>query len=569
MINLFSKRRFVLAIIFIYSLNLFSNEDNILKIRKIILQSDKPIPVNKYISQLDIKSGDEFDQGRANENSKKLRNMLYRDQRYNVKVMYPELQFLSGNQIDIVYKIQFFEQIKIQNLDFIGNRYFSSSKLKKLAFGDNELNLNPNQLSSKLFDIIRIYSERQFLFATAELDSLIYEEDSYRAVVRINEGKKANFTDYKFQGNNVTTENTLLRISGLNQIENLTRNKLLQVESRILKKNYIDNCELIPLDEKTLLVKIKEGRMTRISTLLGYSDNSNNDGFTGMADLKLLNLFGTDRTFGLYWNRPNEFKTRIEMNYRDPGFEIIPIGFGIALSRESSDSLYVQSEAELSLDYERFYYSLGVIGSYDSFYPVDFGYTLYKKTNRNKLGIKGSWDNTDYFLNPTSGNQLKVQFSKIWANSEDENYENEEVFTEMMNYYGLSQSWVTAIGVNAKYSSKRDLLDIYQYKLGGNKNLRGFFEDQFQGTRVGWATIELRYLLNFKSRVFIFCDYGYTEYEDNEVLFKNDDLVGLGLGFRIDTRLGILKLDYAFGHSNGEWQNPMQGYIHIGIDTEF
>jgi outer membrane protein assembly factor BamA len=545
------------------------NKQDVLRIRKVVINSNKPIPQNKYLSKLALKTGDEFNQAKANDAAKKIEELLAKDQRYNLKVEYPEVDFLFGQQVDIIYTITFFEQIKINNISFSGNRYFSKAKLKKLIFGDLNVDLNPNQMSEKLNDIVRLYSERQFLFTEVVLDSLIMENKGLRAVIVINEGKKADFKNFYFQGNKTSTEHSLLKISGLNKLQEITRNKLLQIESKILKKQYIDECELIPLDENSLMIKIKEGRMTRISTLLGYSDNSENEGLTGLVDVKFLNLFGTDRTFGVYWNRPNKVKTRIEMNYQDPGIELIPISYGLDLSRETSDSLYVQSAAEIQLEYENFYYSLGVSGSLDSFYPIELGHSLYSKTTQNKVGVSGSWDNTDYYLNPRTGNQLSFNFNKVWAKSDEESYQNEEVFTDIVNYYQLTQSFVTSIGVHGKYSRKRDLTDIYQYKLGGNQNLRGFFEDQFRGSRIGWATLELRYLLSFKSRFFAFCDYGYAEYDVNDEVTKNDDLVGVGIGFRIDTRIGVLKLDYAFGHSNSTWQNPLQGYIHIGIDAGF
>ncbi len=565
-----NRKKYLFISVLLFSfVFLFSENDDYPKIRSVIIDSNRPLPVEKYIASLSLKSGDKFNQKKANESSEKIKNLLAKDHFYNVKVRWPELHFLSGNRVDVIYKIDFGEKLKIKEITFLGNKYFSDAKLKRFLFGDSEINININQLSENVRDIVRIYADREFLFAKAELDSLISDKDGYRAVIKIFEGEKTNFTDYEFQGNITSKEETLLKISGLNKVGKLTRSALLQIENRVLEKQYIESCELIPLNYSVLLMKIREGKMTKISTLLGYSDNDSKARLMGTVDLKLLNLFGTDRTFGLYWSRPNKYKTKLEINYRDPGFDIVPVGFSVDLGRESSDSLYVGNEAELALIYDQFYYNISLIGGYDSFYPINSGVSVYSETSQKKLGFKGKFDNTDYFLNPRSGNRLYFRFNEIWAVSDNGNYQNEEIFFGIDNFFSLSRYWVTATIFNGKFSKKRDIVDIYQYNLGGNKNLRGFYEDRFHGTGIGWASFELRYLLNFKSRIFIFCDYGYAEYEENGVLYKNDDLIGIGFGFRIDTALGILKLDYAFGHADKTWQNPVNGYIHIGLDTEF
>jgi len=106
------------------------------------------------------------------------------------------------------------------------------------------------------------------------------------------------------------------------------------------------------------------------------------------------------------------------------------------------------------------------------------------------------------------------------------------------------------------------------YLLGGTNTLRGYREKQFAGNRILWTNLEYRYLLSNRSFVFVFFDTGY--YLRNEDLFRkisevSDFKYGYGLGFNIETTLGILGVSFALGKGDSFGD----GKIHFGIVNEF
>ena len=114
------------------------------------------------------------------------------------------------------------------------------------------------------------------------------------------------------------------------------------------------------------------------------------------------------------------------------------------------------------------------------------------------------------------------------------------------------------------YIENKKLTSLDCFNLGGSQNLRGFNENQFYGYRIGWLNLEFRYLLSRKSRAFIFSDYGYAESKE----YRFGKLFGFGFGLRLETRLGMLGIDYGFGYCNGELRNPIDGIIHFGIESK-
>ena len=118
--------------------------------------------------------------------------------------------------------------------------------------------------------------------------------------------------------------------------------------------------------------------------------------------------------------------------------------------------------------------------------------------------------------------------------------------------------------VNTNFIENKDLSNLEYFYLGGNANLRGFTENQFAGYLLIWSKLELRYLLSRKSRTFLFLDHGFVK--SNEYLYGM--LFGFGLGLRIETRLGLLGIDYGLSYSEGVFRNPLDGIIHFGIETK-
>jgi outer membrane protein insertion porin family len=98
-----------------------------------------------------------------------------------------------------------------------------------------------------------------------------------------------------------------------------------------------------------------------------------------------------------------------------------------------------------------------------------------------------------------------------------------------------------------------------QYFVGGAETLRGFKEDRFWGKNMLLASTEYRFPLGSSLTGVVFTDYGdawgapadyliipdldnYTQHES----FKGN--LGYGVGIRVQTPIGPLRLDYGFSN---------------------
>lgn len=97
-----------------------------------------------------------------------------------------------------------------------------------------------------------------------------------------------------------------------------------------------------------------------------------------------------------------------------------------------------------------------------------------------------------------------------------------------------------------------------QFFVGGGDNLRGYRDDRFWGSNLLLGSIELRQPLARKFKGVLFLDVGHAwggSYQNvNLNGFAQSDFrprVGVGVGLRVNTPIGPLRLDYGIGEEGG------------------
>ena len=550
--------KFLIVVFLIVSFYLGAEE---ISIGSIILQGNQLISDKEIYSAILSQPKGAFDQKRLNEDTARIVNLYEKKGVLHVKVFLPEIKTRNSLQIDIIFKIDEKQDLLISKLEFIGNRYISSQKILSLI----PVKIQLVNLHLILKDVMEFYTENGFLFATVKLDSLSYKEDDLIAFCTIDEGGYCEFEEFRFQGNKVTKDNILIKISGLQAVEKITPSIMEKAADNLRQKQYIKECEILPLDHRQLLISIIEDRMSLFSGIIGY-DNSreNEEKLTGFVNMEFLNLYGTDRNLTFLWQRLNADRSSIEMSYHESGPNRIPLSADISISRLEADSTYIQTTFETDIYYYNLRNRYGTYFALDDIFSGSRRPITIEKTNYQKIGAFWQYSDLDNFQNPTKGTEFKIKYYYVFNKIENRNISKQAVEVNWNFYRQIFPKMVFATGINTKLLENKELRELEYFNLGGSKNLRGFTEDQFPGFRVGWVNTELRYLLSRSSRFFIFTDYGYVESESR----KHGKLFGFGFGIRIQTRLGLLGLDYGFSYDDTGLRNPLDGIIHFGLESK-
>jgi outer membrane protein insertion porin family len=128
---------------------------------------------------------------------------------------------------------------------------------------------------------------------------------------------------------------------------------------------------------------------------------------------------------------------------------------------------------------------------------------------------------------------------------------------------------VLAFGVHGREVQSARPEEGEMFRFGGSRSLRGFRENQFLGSRLGWTNTEYRFLLARRSFFYGFVDAGYYFRSADELrgLSRADAFkYGYGIGVQLETGLGVLGVSFALGSDEPSFGNAK---IHFGLINEF
>lgn len=101
------------------------------------------------------------------------------------------------------------------------------------------------------------------------------------------------------------------------------------------------------------------------------------------------------------------------------------------------------------------------------------------------------------------------------------------------------------------YGTSVGYLPIHeQYVIGGSETVRGYRYREFTGTGMVYGNAEYRYRINDTVQAVAFADFG-DAWTDGGLIKLSDLKTGLGVGVRIITPIGVIRLDYGMGRDGG------------------
>ncbi len=554
-----------LLVTLLLSLSLPLLSSFVLESLNITLEFESPISEAELIQGSGLIPGSELEIEEIREAGLRLKDLFQRRGLYYVQISPPEIIPQNGNQIALIYRASRLLDTGKVSLSFSGNRYFSTARLQDyLLFSATEdLERIPNLIQR----LVSLYNDRSYFFARASLDSLILEEGSdppLRAVIGINEGPLFRLQEIVCEGNLHTTESTLIRISGLRQMRQINPSSLLEASQRIREKSFIEDCEIIPLNASRLLIRVREGKMTYLEGVAGLNRVGEKTELNGLINLKFQNLWGSDRSIGLFWKNLPKVSSALELSYHESGPAAYPIAGDLMLNRSSQDSTWIKSRFLTDLYYYNRQHRLGLEFLLESIGPGSRRPILVERRSGKSLGIFWAYRNLDNLMNPSSGMDTELRYRFYLGAAEDEPGSALEAFTR--HYAPLSRHWVGALSVNLKSLDHDPGNSLSYFRMGGFKSIRGYREDTISGWGLLWTNAELRYRLSEDSRLYLFYDHGLQMTAQEQTNYR---LFSLGLGLSYRTRIGILRLDYALGYKDKNMWDLGLGIVHLGLDAAF
>jgi outer membrane protein insertion porin family len=488
------------------------------------------------------------------------------------------------------------------SLNLEGNTMFTADDIRqRFSTRSGDVFLKQS-LEQDIDALISRYEKNGFPFAEVAVDRIVPSvsgsETKLDVFLSINEGPKVKIEAVRVEGNTETSEHVIVREANISPGETYDRDKMDKVRNRLNRMNIFSQVYEPQLlvdsgGTGTVILKVKEGNTNTFDGVVGYvpgnsastvTSNSligvapSSQGYvTGLVNVSMRNLFGTARKMSVNWQRDDQYSQELGFRYLEPWIFDFPIDLSGSFDQRQQDTTYVrrsvQGQADLHLS-DLFTLS-GTITQENVIPSSTVAAAVLTNSTTDTYGLQLLFDSRNDILSPLSGEYYSTDYqigSKKYPAAAPATGELSSVVQRIgldaEIYVPTFTRQVLAFGMHGRQltSSSIELGDLYRF--GGATTLRGYAENQFLGSKIGWTNTEYRFILERHTYFFGFFDTGYyylpADYVPDAVSTQSFKY-GYGLGLRFDSSLGNIGVSFALG----EGDSFTQAVLHVGLINQF
>ncbi|MBO8142166.1 MAG: BamA/TamA family outer membrane protein [Firmicutes bacterium] len=371
------------------------------------------------------------------------------------------------------------------------------------------------------------------------------------------EFRAARVAEIRLTGNEKTRDFVIEREITFEPGDQLRRDEVRRTIQRINMLGYFDDvsARFYEVDDPDALgveIAVQERKTGWASFGVGYSSQ---DGFIGFIEAQEDNLFGR----GQQANVRLEFgksRSLYDLGFYEPYFLGSRMSLGFNLYNRSTQETFEEREftdhrvgGDVTVGHPLGEYTRGFL-RYKlenwTWTPVDSDDGESGATRSITLSTRT--DTTDHPFSPTQGFRggVSVEMAGGFLGGDT-------VFTkykaDVSNYTQVGSSGQT-VAVRLMYGQGHRLPDQEKFRVGGAETVRGYDYGAFVGDRMMVLNAEYRFPIVDAVQGVVFADVGRAFRED-EAIHLGDLKSAVGVGVRLDTPLGVVRIDYGIGEEGG------------------
>lgn len=444
-------------------------------------------------------------------------------------------------------------------------------------------------LEGDIHTLITEYSERGYPFASVDVEEIRSHShpdegrDGLIIVLNVIEGPRVTIDRVDVLGNATTRTDVILRESRIVIGDIYRASEMDAVRTRLLRLGFfssIDEPEIIMTERGGgLKLRVTEAAMNTFDGIIGYlppSAGYDHGTFTGIANVLLKNMFGTGRRLGVRWQHETTSTQELQLQYFEPWIAGLPLNIGLGFFQRQQDTTYVQRTYDARAELAAFdNLTLSALFSYDQAIPsATASGEMIPGSSSLSTGIEIRYDTRDEPAAPSRGYLYRSDF-RVGRKTTDAATTGEETHSSLQRYtldfelyLSTFSRQVLATSIHARELRSSLITEPDMFRFGGARTLRGYRENQFLGSRLVWGSLEYRLSVGRRSFAYLFTDLGYYLYPGDSLRSLPQvqaSKIGYGIGFQLETGLGIVRVSYALG----EGDTFATGKIHFGIINDF
>jgi len=512
---------------------------------------------------LSFKKGDLWNFKKIEKSKDKILQSFYQQGFPFAQVKISKIPF-GEEECKVLLEIEKGDKFSVSEIEIRGNQVISTSRIRKVISPHEGEIFVSDILDHSLETIRDIYGEKGYLYVWVK--SKIEKEDSkIKVIILIEEGPCVKVGKIKIEGNKTCKERVFKHSLLLKEGDVFNVEKLKESGRKLYNLGFFEKVEIIPLSTSfpgvlDLLVKVKEQEHRGdFAVGAGYTES----GWEGFINISKDNLWGEGKKIEANWKFGKE-KNEYNLGYSDRWFQDSSTQISLKLYNKKSDYP------------EKNYHQVKRGGSIGLGWPLD-NYIRAFLT----LGGEEEINKAEEGATLPEGIKEKEEYHTIKISLEKDTRLRDEGFLAYRgsyNFLSIEESGGLLLGgtqdftkyqwEGRSYSRKgnfwklpvlalrlqtgwgRDLPSEKKFKIGGQETLRGYKLNEFKGERKILGTLEVRFPSTKDFKIVLFVDSG-SVWEGCSLPEKFK--TGWGIGLRINTPLGLMRLDYGIGEEGNEF----------------
>ena len=297
--------------------------------------------------------------------------------------------------------------------------------------------------------------------------------------------------------------------------------------------------------------------------------------FTGNVSLNFLNSLSYGELLKINWRRMFNASQNLITEFNLPYLFNSDFQISGGIDMIKKDSSFFNLNSKFVFEYLiKNNLSIGALFSNNN--STNLISNSYSSTSVNSFGFTFNSNQQDSRINPTRGYSISSNLAYGWKQTYNLDTTQRDLLRtpnfygnlNFNNYFKILKRSTLKIGILASSIQNEILYENEFSRIGGYKTIRGFDEESIWVSSYLITNLELRYLIDETSNLFIFSDFAWTESKTQELLI-NDYYNSFGFGTNISMPNGILTLIYGLGR---KFDNPFlirTGKIHLGFTSFF
>ena len=499
------------------------------------------------------------------------------------------------------------KNIRIQKSDIL---FFDNMGWNKQIFEGKWVNFE--KLEEFRNKGIQYLENNGYPFAKLKLDSINLNAGEVEGVWMLEKGPRYKIDSITVSGNVSISKYFLNQYLDLPPGGYYKKDKLDMISKRLAELPFLKeiqkwNITLLGTGA-TINLYLEPKKSSQFNALVGLLPNNNQIGgkplVTGEANIKLNNSLGGGETLALNWQQLQVQSPRLNIIYQQPYILKSKLGVDFNFDLLKKDSSFINLNWLIGLQYMISTKHFGRIffqGTTTNLLSIDTNFIkitkqlpVYMDVSSKNIGVDYHIQNTNYRLNPRSGNEMDVMLSigtrnfkknsTIASLTRDYNgntFEFKKLYDTLSaksyilklkfqgtHYFPIAKKATLKSTIQLGIVQTENIFKNEVFQLGGYKMMRGFNEESIYASQYAVGTLEYRYIIGQNAFLFGFIDGAVTK--NNSYTYNDANLfLGTGFGLSLETKAGILNLSYALGKSDKEPLSLRQSKIHFGFVSIF